>query len=191
MAMSDELRATLSDPRTAGMLRERAERILRREISLFTESDLLNAWTPVVGRELGRELIDALAFAERLDQEETALIGELALVAEDVYRAWSAELDTDGAEWRNVQWSFTERRGHKSIVLHVNRWDGEVIQIRSSGHGLGRLLRRLAEAQVDFAEKGAMLDEDELGLAIGLLARALGSDDDIDDDDPAEDADDA
>lgn len=190
MSMSDELRATLSDPRTAGMLRDRAERILRRPVSLFTESDLLNAWTPVVSRELARELIDALAFSERLDQEEAALIGELALVAEDVYRAWSAELDTDGAEWRNVQWSFTERRGHKSIVLHINRWDGEVIRVRSSGHGLARLLRRLAEAQAEFSEKGALIDDDELGLAIDLLVRVLGGEGQPDEDDTDE-ADDA
>ena len=125
MPISDELRSLLADPRQTTMLRERAERVFQKPITLFTEADVLAAWAPLTTRDLARELLDALAFAERLDPEELALIGELAMVAEDCYRAWSADLDTDGAEWRQVAWSYTERRGHRSMVLHVSRWDGQ------------------------------------------------------------------
>ncbi|MDX6376757.1 MAG: hypothetical protein QOE98_1060, partial [Gaiellaceae bacterium] len=91
MAISDELRDLLGDPRSAAMLRERAERVLRTPITIFSEGDILGAWAPVIGPELARELLNTLAFSERLDKEEFALVGELALIAEDCYRAWSAE----------------------------------------------------------------------------------------------------
>jgi hypothetical protein len=173
MPLSDALRGMLSDPRQAPMLRERAERVLARPITLFTEGDIIAAWSPLITRDLARELLDALAFVERLDGEEFALVGELALIGEDCYRAWSAELDTDGAEWRQIQWSYTERRGHRSMLLHVGRWDGEVVQVRTSPEGLGRLIRRLCQAQEEFAEGGGAVDEGELRDARDLLERAL------------------
>jgi len=173
MALSETLRALLTDPRQAGMLRDRAERVLQRGITLFTEGDIIAAWTPLVTRDVARELLDTLAFVERLDQEEFALVGELALIGEDCYRAWSAELDTDGAEWRQVQWSYTERRGHRSMLLHVGRWDGDVVKVRTSPEGLGRLIRRLAQAQEEFAENGGAVDEAELREARDLIASAL------------------
>ena len=37
-----------------------------------------------IARELARELLDALAFVERLDSEEFALVGELALIGEEL-----------------------------------------------------------------------------------------------------------
>ena len=49
MAISDELRDLLGDPRSAEMLRERAERVLRMPITIFSEGDILGAWTPVIG----------------------------------------------------------------------------------------------------------------------------------------------
>ena len=96
-------------------------------ITIFSEGDILRAWAPVIGPELARELLNALAFSERLDKEEFALVGELALIGEDCYRAWSAEVDTDGAEWREVQWSYTERNEHRTMLLHIGRWDGELV----------------------------------------------------------------
>ena len=105
-------------------------------ITIFSEGDILGAWAPVIGPELARELLNTLAFSERLDKEEFALVGELALIAEDCYRAWSAEVDTDGAEWRQVQWSYTERNDHRSMVLHIGRWDGELVEVRTSAEGL-------------------------------------------------------
>jgi hypothetical protein len=173
MAMSDELRALLADPRTAGMLRERADRVLRTPVTIFTEGDILGSWVPVIGPELARELLNTLAFSERLDKEEFALVGELALIAEDCYRAWSAEVDTDGAEWRQVQWSYTERNDHRSMLLHVGRWDGELVQVRTSGEGLSRLIRRLCQAQAEWAEKGGKLDASELERASTLLSETL------------------
>jgi hypothetical protein len=169
MALSDELRQTLAEPRQASMLRSRAERILGRSITLFSEGDIIAAWTPLIGRDLARELMDNLAFAERLDTEEFALIGELALIAEDCYRAWSADLDTDGREWRQVQWSYTERRGHRSMVLHVCRWDGQVLDVRTSPEGLARLIHRLCEAQREWVAKGGTIDEEALAGARELL----------------------
>ncbi len=169
MALSDELRSLLADPRQTTMLRERAERVFAKPVTLFTEADVLAAWAPLMTRELARELLDALAFAERLDPEELALVGELALVAEDCYRAWSADLDTDGAEWRQITWSYTERRGHRSMVLHVSRWDGEVVRVRTSPEGLGRLIQRLAEAQREWASQGGAIDGDAIQHARELL----------------------
>lgn len=173
MPLSDELRETLSDPRQAGMLRGRAERVFAEGFTLFTEGDVIAAWTPLVGRRIARELLDALAFVERLDDEETALLGELTLIAEDCYRAWSTELDTDGREWRQVQWSYTERRRHRSMLLHIARWDAAVVELRSSSDGLGRLLRRLAEAQLDFVDRGGAPDAEELRRTRDLIDDAL------------------
>jgi hypothetical protein len=176
MPISDELRSLLADPRQTTMLRERAERVFQKPITLFTEADVLAAWAPLTTRDLARELLDALAFAERLDAEELALIGELALVAEDCYRAWSADLDTDGAEWRQVAWSYTERRGHRSMVLHISRWDGEVASVRTSPEGLGRLIQRLAEAQREWAANGGSIDVDAVAHARDLLEEATDVD---------------
>ncbi len=178
MAISDELRGLLSDPRQASMLRERADRVLRAPVTIFTEGDIIAAWSPLVGADLSRELLNSLAFAERLDREEFALIGELALIAEDCYRAWSAEVDTDGAEWRQLQWSYTERNDHRSMLVQVGRWDGEVAAIRTSGEGLSRLIRRLCQAQREFATKGGAFDNDELARALNLIAEtiAMGED---------------
>jgi hypothetical protein len=176
MALSDELRSLLADPRQTTMLRERAERVFAKPITLFTEADVLAAWAPLMTRELARELLDALAFAERLDPEELALVGELALVAEDCYRAWSADLDTDGAEWRQITWSYTERRGHRSMVLHVSRWDGQVVRVRTSPEGLGRLIQRLAEAQREWASNGGAIDGDAIQHARELLDEAADVD---------------
>ncbi len=173
MAMSDELRALLADPRAAGMLRERAERVLRTPVTIFTEGDLLGSWVPVIGPELARELLNTLAFSERLDKEEFALVGELALIAEDCYRAWSAEVDTDGAEWRQVQWSYTERNDHRSMLIHVGRWDGDLVQVRTSGEGLSRLIRRLCQAQAEWVGKGGKIDRGELERSNGLLEETL------------------
>lgn len=173
MPLSDELRSLLMDPRQTSILRSRAERVLRNPVTIFTEGDILASWTPVVGRELARELLDALAFNEKLDQEELAIVGELALIAEDCYRAWSADLDTDGREWRQATWSYTERRGARSMLLHVARWDGGVVEVRASSEGLGRLLRRLAEAQRDWVGKGCTLDRDALEAARDLIDEAL------------------
>ena len=173
MAISRELRTTLSDPRQAAMLRERAERIFARGITLFTEGDLIAAWAPLVTRRVARDLLDTLAFAERLEDEEYALLGELTVIAEECYRAWSTELDTDGREWRQIQWSYTERRRHRSTLLHVARWDGTVVEFRSSPEGLGRLIRRLAESQLDSAERGGAVDLDELLKARELLEEAV------------------
>lgn len=172
MAISDELRSVLADPRQTTMLRERAERVFTKPITLFTEADVLAAWAPLMSRDLARELLDALAFAERMDAEELALVGELALVAEDCYRAWSADLDTDGAEWRQLAWSYTERRGHRSMLLHVSRWDGDVISLRTSPEGLGRLIQRLAEAQREWAAQGGAIDTDAVQQARDLLDEA-------------------
>ena len=157
------------------MLRERADRVLRNPVTIFTEGDILAAWSPLVGAELARELLNTLAFVERLDREEFALIGELALIAEDCYRAWSAEVDTDGAEWRQVQWSYTERNDHRSMLIHVGRWDGEVAAIRTSGEGLSRLIRRLCQAQREFAGKGGAIDEAELSKALGLIEETIAA----------------
>ena len=175
MAMSEELRGLLADPRQAAMLRDRADRVLRAgPISIFTEGDVLTAWAPVCGSpELARELLNTLAFIERLDQEEFALIGELALIAEDCYRAWSAEVDTDGAEWRQLQWSYTERNDHRSLLIHVARWDGQVVEIRTSGDGLSRLIRRLCQAHREFASKGGSVDEQELHKVSALIEETL------------------
>ncbi len=137
---------------------------------------MLAAWAPLTTRDLARELLDALAFAERLDAEEFALVGELAMVAEDCYRAWSADLDTDGAEWRQVAWSYTERRGHRSMVLHVSRWDGEVVRVRTSPEGLGRLIQRLSEAQREWAANGGAIDADAVSHARDLLDEATDVD---------------
>lgn len=173
MAISDELRDLLGDPRSAAMLRERAERVLRMPITIFSEGDILGAWTPVIGPELARELLNTLAFSERLDKEEFALVGELALIAEDCYRAWSAEVDTDGAEWRQVQWSYTERNDHRSMVLHIGRWDGELVEVRTSAEGLSRLIRRLSQAQAEWTRKGGKIDSGELERASTLIDEAL------------------
>ena len=56
MPISDSLRDLLGDPRSAAMLRDRAERVLRLPITIFTEGDILRAWSPVIGPELAREL---------------------------------------------------------------------------------------------------------------------------------------
>ena len=173
MVLSDVLRSHLSDPRQAPMLRERAERILARPVTIFTEGDILAAWTPLTGVDVARELLNVLAFVERLDPEELALCGELALIAEDCYRAWSAEVDTDGAEWRQLQWSYTERNDHRSMVIHVGRWDGEVAEIRTSSEGLSRLIRRLCQAQREFAGKGGVIDTTELHSASAILDETL------------------
>ena len=50
MPISDSLRDLLGDPRSAAMLRERAERVLRQPITIFSEGDILRAWAPVIGR---------------------------------------------------------------------------------------------------------------------------------------------
>ena len=162
----------LSDPRQAAMLRERAERIFAGGITLFTEGDVIAAWAPLLSRDLARDLLDTLAFAERLEDEEYALLGELTMISEECYRAWSAELDTDGREWRQLQWSYTERRRHRSTLLHVARWDGEVVEFRSSPEGLARLIRRLAESQLDSVERGGAVDLEELVRARELLEEA-------------------
>ena len=162
----------LSDPRQAAMLRERAERIFAGGITLFTEGDVIAAWAPLLSRDLARDLLDTLAFAERLEDEEYALLGELTMISEECYRAWSAELDTDGREWRQLQWSYTERRRHRSTLLHVARWDGEVVEFRSSPEGLARLIRRLAESQLDSVERGGAVDLEELVKARELLEEA-------------------
>jgi hypothetical protein len=171
--MTEDLRSLLADPRLASMLRERAERVLKNPITIFTEGDVLAAWQPLIGAEQARELLNTLAFVEKLDREEFALIGELALIAEDCYRAWSAEVDTDGAEWRQVQWSYTERNDHRSMLLHVGRWDGGVVEIRTSAEGLSRLIRRLCQAQREFAGKGGGVDAPELHKASALIEEAL------------------
>ena len=173
MPISDSLRDLLGDPRSAAMLRERAERVLRLPITIFSEGDILRAWAPVIGPELARELLNSLAFSERLDKEEFALVGELALIAEDCYRAWSAEVDTDGAEWRQVQWSYTERNEHRTMLLHIGRWDGELVQLRTSAEGLGRLIRQLTQAQAEWARKGGKVDSGELERASALIDEAL------------------
>jgi hypothetical protein len=171
--MTEDLRGALADPRLASMLRERAERVLLRPITIFTEADILAAWYPLVGAQLARELMNTLAFVERLDREEFALVGELALLHEDCYRAWSAEVDTDGAEWRAVEWSYNERNDHRSMLLHVQRWDGEVVEVRSSAEGLSRLIRRLCQAQREFAARGGPVDAAELHKASALIDEAL------------------
>ncbi len=172
MSLSTELREFLADPRQTAMLRSRADRVFARPITMFSEFDLISSWTPVAGRDLARELLDALAFLERLDVEEVALCGELALIGEDCYRAWSYEIDTDGAEWRLIQWSYTERRGQRTILLHIMRWDGQVAEIRTSPSGLGRLLRRLAQLQLEAAARDD-IDADELREARDLIDQAL------------------
>ena len=173
MPISDSLRDLLGDPRSAAMLRDRAERVLRLPITIFTEGDILRAWAPVIGPELARELLNALAFSERLDKEEFALVGELALIGEDCYRAWSAEVDTDGAEWREVQWSYTERNEHRTMLLHIGRWDGELVEVRTSAEGLSRLIRRLSQAQAEWTRKGGKIDSGELERASTLIDEAL------------------
>ena len=52
-------------------------------------------------------------------------------------------------------WSYTERRGHRSMVLHICRWDGEVVEVRTSAEGLSRLIRRLSEAQREWTRRAA------------------------------------
>ena len=173
MPMSADLRGLLTDPRLAAMLRERAERVLRPPITIFSEGDILSAWAPVISGDLSRELLNTLAFSEKLDREEFALIGELALIAEDCYRAWSAEVDTDGAEWRQLQWSYTERNDHRSMLIHIARWDGEVAEIRTSAEGLSRLIRRLCQAQHEFAAKGGAVEVAELHKASALIDDTL------------------
>ena len=49
-AIRAELRGLLGDPRSAAMLRERADRVLRFPITIFTEGDILGAWSPEIGR---------------------------------------------------------------------------------------------------------------------------------------------
>ena len=123
-------------------------------ITIFSEGDILGAWTPVIGPRAGPRAAEHAGVRERLDKEEFALVGELALIAEDCYRAWSAEVDTDGAEWRQVQWSYTERNDHRSMVLHIGRWDGELVEVRTSAEGLSRLIRRLSQAQARVDAQG-------------------------------------
>jgi hypothetical protein len=176
MPMSDELRAALADPRLASMLRERAERVFRVPVTIFTEGDILAVWDPLVGAELARELMNTLAYTEQLTREEFALVGELSLLHEDCYRAWSAEVDTDGADWRQIQWSYTERNDHRSMLLHIARWDGQVVQVRTSSDGLSRLIHQLCMAQREFATKGGHVDAVQLHKASALIDDALESD---------------
>jgi hypothetical protein len=72
-----------------------------------------------------------------------------------------------------VQWSYTERNDHRSMVLHIGRWDGELVEVRTSAEGLSRLIRRLSQAQAEWTRKGGKIDSGELERASTLIDEAL------------------
>jgi hypothetical protein len=72
-----------------------------------------------------------------------------------------------------VQWSYTERNEHRTMLLHIGRWDGELVQLRTSAEGLGRLIRQLTQAQAEWARKGGKVDSGELERASALIDEAL------------------
>ena len=61
----------------------------------------------------------------------------------------------------------------RSMLIHVARWDGQVVEVRTSGDGLSRLIRRLCQAHREFAAKGGSVDVAELHKASTLVDETL------------------
>jgi hypothetical protein len=62
------------------------------------------------------------------------------------------------------------------MVVHVSRWDGNVVRVRTSPEGLGRLIQRLSEAQREWASQGGSIDADAIQHARDLLEEAADVD---------------
>ena len=175
MPISDEPPRPARRPALGGHApRTRRARAAAADHDLHARATSCGAWAPVIGPELARELLNALAFSERLDKEEFALVGELALIA----RGLLPRLVGRGRHRRRR----VARRcsGRTPSATSTARWCSTSAAGTASSsrcarppRASARLIRRLTQAQAEWARKGGKIDSGELERASALIDEAL------------------